>query len=226
MLPDVIIIGDSHANAIAAGCAALGIRAELLRFSGNFWHSGHVMFHGQHGIWVRGLPDMQTGILQLRERLGGRSVLSRDVPVIACMGYHLGRIVPPFGFNGHVTGAAAFVADPAASYASQALTDAYVDAVRAGHIRMAQRMARHCALQVVVPPRLFAGSNYDRFADVITTRMRAAGVQVCDPSAALFAGQGLPADYISADGVHGNERYGTEAVGLLIAQGALGKRAA
>ena len=226
MLPDVIIIGDSHSNAILAGCTAHGIRAEMARFSGNFWHAGHVHFNAQHGIWVRGLADLQKGILDLRERLGGRSLLSRDVPVIGCFAYHLGRIVPPFGFNNHVTDAAGFAADPQASYASRAMVEAAVEEARAGHIRLVQRMARHCDLTMVVPPDLFPASNYTRFSDAISRRIRAAGVRLCDPSAQLFAGKGLGADYIYADGVHGNERYGTEAVGLMLAEGLLARRAA
>ncbi len=209
-----------------AGCHAHRIRAELLQFSGNFWHAGHILYHAQHGIWIRGLTAMQTRILQLREQLGGRSIISRDVPVIAAMGYHLGRIVPPFGFNRHVTDADGFVGDTDSSYASQAMVEAYADAFRAGHIRMAQRMARHGNMLLVVPPRLFPGTNYDRFADAISRRMTAAGVRLFDPSAALFAGSGLPADYVAEDGVHGNARYGAEAVGLMLGQGLLARRAA
>ena len=43
----------------------------------------------------------------------------------------------------------------------------------------------------------------------------------------LFADrQGLAADYITPDGVHGNDRYGAEVIGQMIAQGLIGKRAA
>lgn len=227
MLPDGLIIGDSHCTALKAGCDAHGLQTDMLRFSGNFWHSGHVLFHAQHGVWVRGLPAMQAHILAMREKFGGRSLISRDIPVIASMGYHMGRIVPPFGMNGHVTAAEAFAADPDSSYASDALVDAYVAEFRAGHIRMAQRMARNSPMVMVVPPRLFPGSNYDRFTQVLSRRLASVGVRLFDPAQTLFADrQGLAADYITPDGVHGNDRYGAEVIGQMIAQGLIGKRAA
>ena len=77
MLPDVVIIGDSHSSALLAGCEAHGLSAEVARFSGNLWHAGKLMFHGQHGIWPRGLPALQAQILAIRDRLGGRSLVSR-----------------------------------------------------------------------------------------------------------------------------------------------------
>ncbi len=227
MLPDVIIIGDSHCNALQAGCAAHGLRVEMLRLSGNFWHAGHVFFHGRHGVWVKGLSAAQAQILAIRERLGGLSLISAEVPVIASMGYHLGRLVPPFGIHRHVTDAAGFAADQGSAYASQALVEATVDHYRGAHIRMAQRMSRHGNMVLVVPPRLYPGSSYDRFASAISARMRAAGVTLFDPSEALFApDQGLPPELASGDGVHGNEAYGAAVVKRLLDQGSIRSRAA
>jgi len=227
MLPDAIIIGDSHSNALKAGCDAHGLTTEILRFSGNFWHSNHILFHAQHGIWVRGLPVQQKQILDLRERLGGLSIINAQVPVIAAMAYHLGRIVPPFGFNGHVTHAEKFAADPKALYASQALVDAYVEPLRDGHIRMARRMGRFGNMTLVVPPNMFAKSNYVTFADTLTRKLRAAGVRVFDPAADICPdGASVPADLMAADGVHGNDRYGAQVIGLMVQRGLIGRKAA
>jgi hypothetical protein len=227
MLPDAIIIGDSHSNALQAGCAAQGLRVEMLRLSGNFWHGGNVFFHGRHGVWVKGLAAAQAQILALRERLGGLSLISPEVPIIAAMGYHLGRLVPPFGIHHHVTDAAGFAADPDSAYASQAMVAATVDHYRGTHIRMAQRMSRHGNMVLVTPPRLFPGTSYDQFAAAISARMTAAGVQVLDPSVALFGpDQGLPAAMTAEDGVHGNDTYGAAVVRLLLDQGLVKPRAA
>ena len=227
MLPDAIIIGDSHSNALATGCAANGLRVEMLRLSGNFWHSGSVFFHGRHGVWTKGIAAAQAQILALRDRLGGLSLISPEVPVIAAMGFHLGRIVPPFGINGHVTDASAFAADPDAFYASTAMVDAMADHLRGPHIRMAARMSRHGNMVLVVPPRLFPGSNYDRFTAAIAAKMTAAGVKLFDPSREMFGSeQGLPPAMAEADGVHGNEAYGTAAIKLMLDQGLIARRAA
>ena len=226
-LPDAIIIGDSHSNTLVAGCAANWLRVEMLRLSGNFWHSGSVFFHGRHGVWTRGLATAQAEILELRERLGGLSLISPEVPVIAAMGFHLGRIVPPFGVNGHVTDAATFAADPTAAYASAAMVDAMAMHFRGPHIQMAQRMSRHGNMVLVVPPRLFPGSNYDRFTAAIAARMTAAGVRLFDPSREMFGSeQGLPPELAAPDGVHGNDSYGVRAIKLMLDQGLIAKRAA
>ncbi|MDT8854185.1 hypothetical protein RNZ50_03870 [Paracoccaceae bacterium Fryx2] len=220
MLPDLLVIGDSHSDALADGCAAHGLRVEMLRFSGNIWHSGQVVFHAQHGIWVRGLPGMQKQVLALRERLGGRSVISADVPVLAAMGYHMGRIVPPFSANGHVTDAADFAADAGSAYVSRAMVGAYVDAFRANHVRLARRMSRHGNMTLVAPPHAFARRNFPAFAEALTGRMRAAGVRVFDPAPELCPpGAPLDADYLLPDGVHGNARYGAAVIGLLLQRG-------
>lgn len=227
MLPDVIIIGDSHTTALKAGCDAHGIRAETLRFSGNFWHAGYVQAHRRHGIWFRGMAGPQQQILDLRDRLEGRSLIGPDVPILASVAFNLGRIVPPFGFNRHVTHAEAFGADPDSHFASQALVDAYVEAVRAPHIAMAQRMSRFGNMTLVVPPHIENRTNYETFSDAVSRRLRSAGVRLFDPRDELCgAGQALGAEYLSSDGMHGNERYGAEVVGLLLAQGLLAKRAA
>lgn len=227
MLPDLIVIGDSHSNALKAGCDAHGLTAELLRFSGNFWHAGHILFHGQHGIWVRGLPAAQRQILDLRARLGGLSLINAQVPIIAAMGFHLGRMVPPFGFNNHVTQAGAFDADPESHYASAALVEAYAAPLREGHIRMARRMARFGNMTLVVPPNIHPGTNYVTFARVLTQKMQAAGVPVFDPTPDLCPdGQSLPNALVAPDRVHGNEQYGAEVIGLMIARGLIKRKAA
>ena len=227
MLPDLLVIGDSHSNALLAGCRAHGLTAEMLRFSGNFWHSGHVVFHREHGIWVRRIAAQQQLVIDLRARLGGRSVIGPDVPILATMGYHLGRIVPPFGTNNHVSDAESFADDPTSHYASVALVDAYVEQTRASHIQLARRMSRHGNMTLVAPPKVFGRSNYHAVADAVSRRMRAAGVRLYDPSEDLFAGgEALASDYLSEDGVHGNDRYGAEVVGRLIAHGLIAKRAA
>jgi hypothetical protein len=227
MLPDAIIIGDSHSDALKAGCDAKGLTTEILRFSGNLWHAGRVSFHRQHGIWVRGNPAGQKRILDLRERFGGLSLISAEVPVIAAMGFHLGRLVPPFGFNRHVTDATGFTADPDSLFASPALVEAYVGSLRTGQIRMAQRMARFGNMTLVVPPKPARRPNYVVIADALAGQLRAAGLRVFDPGIELGAAdQTLPDDLWAADGVHGNERYGTAVITLMMEGGLVGHRAA
>lgn len=214
-LPDLLVIGDSHSNALVEGAAALGLRVEMLRFSGNIWHSGRVVAHADHGLWVRGLRAMQAEILALRDRLGGRPVLSREVPVLGAFGYHLGRLVPPMGFAGHVADAAAFDADPGALAMSQAFVDAYVAHHRAGLVRLARTVMRACPLVVVVPPRAFDRPNYAAVRAAITRQLRAGRVDVHDPAPDLCGEGVLDPGYLMADGTHGNARYGAAVIAAM-----------
>lgn len=224
-LPDVLVIGDSHSDALFEGCAAHGLTAEMLRFSGNFWHAGRIVLHPEHGLWSRDLPGARMQIAALRERLGDRSVLSPDVPVIASLGYHLGRIVPPFAFAGHVTEARHFDADDRALHASSALVDAYVDAVRGPHLRMARRMARAALTVFVAPPDCQDRPAMRSFIGAVTRRLRAAGLSVHDPNEAMApSGSVLDARYVTPDGVHGNAAYGASVVGRMLDLGLIPRR--
>ena len=227
MLPDLLIIGDSHTTALVAGCEAHNLKAETLRFSGNFWHSGHVQFHPQHGVWVRRSKAMQQQVLDVRERLGGRSLVSRDIPILGSMAFNLGRIVPPFGFNRHVTEAGSFLDDPESSYASQALVNAYVEAARRQQILMVRRIARLASLILVVPPKLRVRSNYTTFSNAIAGRLASSGVRLFDPSPTLCRpDEALQAEYLAPDGLHGNREYGSAVIGLLLSEGLIAPRSA
>jgi hypothetical protein len=224
MLPDVIVLGDSHCNALVDGCHAHGLKAEMLRFSGNFWHTGQVSLHADHGIWINRPKRLQDEILALRERLGGRSVLSPDVPVLATMGFHLGRFVPPFGIMGHVTDQRHFDAEPDALYASRAMVNAYIGAYRGTHIRMARRMDRMARVVMVAPPLCHDRPNLRTFFDSVLARMRAVNLTVYDPNGDLPRQDGvLDPAYVTEDGAHGNARYGAEVIGKLIEQGLLAR---
>ena len=220
-LPDVLVIGDSHSNALVEGCLAHGLHVEMLRFSGNLWHSGRVVPSREHGIWTRGLPGMRTAILSLRERLGGRRVLSPDIPVIGSFGFHLGRLVPPLGYVGHVAEPAGFAADPNALHLSRSFLDAYVGHYRAPLVRMAQRMARECPLVVVTPPRAQDPANYASVTAILCAQLAGAGVRVFDPAPAICGDGVLDPAFLLEDGVHGNARYGALVVGMMLEQGLL-----
>ena len=216
---DLLIIGDSHSAAIKAGCDAVGLRNEMLLLSGNIWHERLVSLHPEHGIWVRG-KAWQQRILDIRARIGGRSLLSPELPVIASIGFHLGRIVPPFGFRGHVTGAAEFDADPDSLFASRAVVEAYARHWRLAHVRLLRRMSRLAPLVAVMPPNVYPLPNYPAFLDVMAAMIRAAGVTLYDPREDIGTrGKLLSRSYLGEDGVHGNARYGRELVEAMARRG-------
>jgi hypothetical protein len=224
--PDLLILGDSHSVALKAGCDALGLRAEMLSFSGNIWHQGLVSLHRNRGIFVRNRAFQQR-VAELAGRLGRGNVLSAEVPVLASFGFHLGRIVPPFGYNGHRTDAEGFLADETSQFASRALAEAYVRHFRRGHVRMLRRLSDMVPTIAVAPPDIFGAANYPLFVTIVKEMIREAGVALFDPCAELFPGQaGLPERFLTEDGVHGNAAYGQRVIGLLLDRGLIARRVA
>lgn len=223
--PDLMILGDSHAVALQAGCAAHGLVPAVLSFSGNLWHQGQIGLNRTTGIRARGRVWQQR-VTDLAASLGRQDVLSPDVPVLACFGFHLGRIVPAFGYNGHLADAGMFQSDPEAQFASSGLVAAYAHAQRQGHLRMLAQLARRVPVRVVVPPAIYPSGNYPAFVAAIRGAIAGRGIPLVDPSSALFPGAPvLPEAFRAEDGVHGNAAYGKAAIGLMIELGHIGKRA-
>lgn len=223
--PDVMILGDSHAVALEAGCLAHGLVPAVLSFSGNLWHQGLIGLNRATGIRARGRA-WQRRVGDLAVALDRPNVLSADVPVLACFGFHLGRIVPPFGYHGHQADAGAFLAEPEAQFASSALVADYARAMRQGHLRMLAQLARRVPTLAVVPPSIYPPGNYPAFVAAIRDMIGDLGVPLVDPSAELFPGAAmLPEALRSEDGVHGNAAYGRVAIGLMIERGLIGRAA-
>lgn len=206
--PALLIVGDSHSVALKEGCDALGLRAEVLSFSGNFWHQGHIFLHRSRGLWAKGRA-LQERITQLCEKIGVTDLVQPDLPILASFGFHLGRMVPPFGFHQHTVSAATFAENPAGHFASRGLVEAYCDQYRHQHLQMLQRLSRLVPTVAVAPPNFFWDDNYQMFFDLLKSKIRASGVTLFDPCETLFAPTGtLPEAYTAADRVHGNARYG------------------
>lgn len=223
-LPDLLILGDSHTAALKSGCDAHGLKAEVLGFSGNLWHAGHIALNRAQQLRVRGAA-MQARVKAVEESLGGGSVLQPDLPVLASVGFHLGRLVPPFGFRNHVTETEAFDATEDRLFASSALVADYAQHFRGAHLRLVRRLSRLVPLVVVAPPHFYTAQNYAAFYACLADAIRRTGVRFCDPREA-WGGDGAPLgdEFLSADGVHGNEAYGKRIVGHMIENGLIGGR--
>jgi hypothetical protein len=217
MRPDVIIIGDSHTAALRDGCAAVGLNAVLFYLSGNHWHMGAAAFHPVTGLHFAKRPALVRRMADIRASIGGGSVFSRDVPVIASFGYHLGRLAPPFGGWGHTPDASVFQDEPWRHFVSEGLLAAYIAHYRDNQIAILTRAAQLCPLVVVAPPMVQADAVAHAMACHITDRLQKAGVKVHDARAGrAYDGTILPPDLLSDDKVHGNAAYGEGVVRALI----------
>lgn len=219
--PELLILGDSHSIALKAGADMLGIRAEALHFSGSRWHE--VKFtYGANGFEPRGTKAGVNQMRALRERLGVEDVFGMGVPVISTMAFHLGRLVPPFGWEGHQ------IQDEDAPFidtglvASRAFALDYVQHYRLRHLRVAKRLARSTDLTIVAPPPAFDRPNYDSMRAIISGLLTQAGVTVYDPREDLADTDGMfTPDMLEADGVHATAETGAKIIEAMRKRGLL-----
>ena len=207
MKPDLLIIGDSHSAALRAGCDQLRIACLMASFSGAVWHDGHITYHDELGItssrkWASSLLD------DIRTKLGARHLARAGVPVLFSVGFHLGRLVPGFGWNGHrVFRSGAEVPGDRMAVSSGLLRD-YISEFRSSHFELIEGFARDTAVTVVAPPPLNR-ENYAAFSDAIVEEMERRKLRVFDPRGHFADESGaLPEELLEADQVHGNAEYG------------------
>lgn len=215
---DAMILGDSHAIALKAGCDLLGLNTAMLSLSGNFWHAKLIGLHQSRGLVAKG--GAQGRVRSVKAKYGLDTIPQPGLPIIASFGFHLGRILPMFGADGHRTAAAEFLADAQTLFVSNALMSDYVDSFRRYHITLLRRIARQVPTVLVAPPWLTNDGNAQAFAAEILSRMQAGGLTTVDPCTALF-GQGgtLPEALREADGNHGTAEYGAQVITHLLNQG-------
>lgn len=221
MKPDVLIIGDSHAKALQQGCERIGIRTMHAGFSGRNWHEGNIGYHKKTGLWMR-RAWAQKKFSDMREQLGVDTLAEPGVPILFSIGFHLGRLVPPFGWNGHTVLSENAAATEDRMIVSKAFLEDYIEAYRSAHFKLIRQFARRTALTVVAPPHSFDRENYAAFRDVISDRIRACGATLYDPKDDLTDDTGLlPDTLLEADGIHGNADYGRRIIEVLLDKGLL-----
>lgn len=223
MKPDVLVIGDSHAAPLAWGCEALGLKVEHISFSGRNWHEGNIFPHPEHGIWVMKRRWAQKIFTDLKETLGVDNLAQSGMPVLGSFGYHMGRLVPPFGWHDHVSPAPGEEMPQSALHASSGFVTDYVHAFRNQHFRLAREFAKGSKLALIAPPPAFDRPNYEAFRSEITRRLKGEGAKVYDPKEDFLDPKTglMQAELLAGDNVHGNEEYGRQLVAKLIERGYL-----
>jgi len=217
---DAIVLGDSHAIALQEGCDRLGLRTAILSLSGNFWHMGLVRFNPSRGIVGRGAA--QARVNGFKAQNGFEKLPHPGLPVIATFGFHLGRILPMFGIDGHRTRQEEFDADCGAHFVSRGMMRAYARAFRQAHIDMLKRLSRQVPTLLVAPPLMSEEGNMVDFRNGILAMMQEAGIATLDPCAEIAGtGRALPEALRAPDNNHGNADYGALAVELLCGAGFL-----
>ena len=220
MKPDLLIIGDSHSAALRAGCEQLRISCLTAGFSGGSWHKGQISHDDELGITF----DRKWGRKRLdgiRAELGTKHLARADIPVLFSAGFHLGRLVPAFGWNGHKVFRSDLEMPEDRMAVSAGFMREYLCAFRSAQIDIIEAFARDTSVTVVAPPPSDR-ENFLEFGEGIVEEMEGRGLRVYDPRQDFADENGrLPEDLLEADQAHGNARYGQLVVERLIELGLL-----
>jgi hypothetical protein len=212
---DIIIISCSHGRALAEGASNMGYNVGSVSYSGSHWHQGHFNFT-KSGFRPLKARSAVNAMQKLQADIGYEDIGKSKIPIISTIGYHLGRLVPPYGWYGHSTSERHFDEQDDLAVTSDVFLRDYVFEFRKKHFFTAKKMAAAGPFVVIPPPITFDRSNYDAFRVHISGRLIENGVTVFDPMAKLAdPGHMLPDDLVADDGVHANGKYGEKVVKML-----------
>lgn len=210
MRPDLLIVGDSHTAALQEAALTRGLRSKMLYISGNFWHENRMRPHPTLGLSSLHRRGLNRRIAEFGAEVGG-SAFPKDIPVLASIGYHLGRLVPPFARHGHSPSPEHAAADEGALFVSDAFLTGYIFHHRNSLFRLLRLASQNANLLVIAPPMIQTDPVALHVGARITRILRDHGIAVFDPrEEADWADQPLPEALRAPDGVHGNATYGAE----------------
>lgn len=224
MTPDVLVLGDSHAAALIAGCRALELVADGLSFSGHGWHSGRFSFdEASVALTLTDMPAAERLLARLTERQGANP-FGQGIQTICSLGFHTGLMLPSFVGSGHVLAASAPRVDGLPEMlVSEGFVLDYVRALRRNHIGLIRAIAQQGRTVVVAPPPTDPRPEAAAFRAAICQAMTGTGLTVYDPARDFAGPDGVLSDpaLLEADGHHGNAEYGRQVVERLFEHGFL-----
>src|SRR6056297_1614087 len=142
---DVILLGDSHVQALHQGCAAAGIRSVMLKSGGIHWNEGKIRVHPPARGKTPFLPALKPRVKDIEARLGLRDIFDSGLPVVASIGFHCGHLARAFGDGGQVAWPPPADLEAAeleeTLFASRAVLDAFVEEHRARHFALLEHIA-------------------------------------------------------------------------------------
>lgn len=217
MWPDLLILGDSHSRPLFEGAAALGLKVDGLTFSGSTWHDNSFTLDLKGFTPIRA-PGAVRALKQLQDRVGVKDVFRAGTPVISTMGFHLGRLVPPFGWLGHRFDTRV---EPDEMAVSSAFVKSYIEHHRSKHFRTMQLLRRKTKLVIIAPPIHPDRPQHLGFKKMIVSILQASKQQVYDPSMDFGVDGFTSPVHFGPDGIHGTVEYGRAVVHRLIDLGYL-----
>ncbi len=225
--PQVLILGDSHTQAVKMGCDALGISSAHVWIGGLHWNDNVISLGGPHGIQAQYRPRMTTQVEQAVEALDVTDLTDPGVPVIGSFGFHLGRLsIGMIVQRQHFANEDGFeFKHNADAVFSQGYAEDYVEEKRGQILQIADAIAKNTSLTMIKQP-LAKKANapvVEGLAEIITKRLEANGTRVfSEPTVVVDPETNLVRpEFLAEDGGHGNEEYGRILISKMIEDGFL-----
>jgi len=223
MTPDILFLGDSHTIALRKGAEMRELATDGLHWSGAAWHSAKFKLT-EHGPAPVGAPGARDAFDDFAARMGPWVA---QTTTVTTLGFHLGRLVPPFGWMDHKATKRGEDLPTDAPGVSRAFLRDYIWRHRVRHIRTAKKWAAQTKLIVVAPPVTFDRPSYGAFREEIIAQLQFAGVTVFDPAQEFPETHGILPDHLQEDdGLHGTADYGAQIIDAMARDGLLPQRAA
>ncbi|WP_438991944.1 hypothetical protein [Lentibacter sp.] len=212
----VIVVGDSHARALALGATALGYECLSFATSAAAWRDG-VMRLAADGTLTSERFRARQKIESFQQEAAHPNPLLSGTPVIASIGYHSSQFLTEMRMK--KLGLSHVPSKSAETQLSPAFLAAWLAEARAEALDGLATIAAQAPLVVVTPPQFEAKPLLTALNDALSQLIRARGLPLYDPNSDMADNTGaLPATFAHEDGKHGSESFGVEVLKNLARQ--------
>lgn len=212
----LIVVGDSHARALALGATALGYDCISFATSAAAWRDGVMRLQADGTLTTERFRARQK-IESFAAEVGSESPLTSGTPVVASIGYHASQFLTEMRLN--KLGLTSVPSKSAESLLSPAFLAAWLEDARGVALDGLATIAAQSPLAVVTPPAFEQNPLLTALNDALSQLIRARGLPLYDPNTELADKTGaLPAKFAHEDGKHGNEAFGEAVLKTLARQ--------
>lgn len=212
----LIVVGDSHARALALGATAFGYDCISFATSAAAWRDGVMRLQADGSLSSKRFRASQK-IESFAKAVGSATPLTSGTPVVASIGYHSSQFLTEMRMN--KLGLSHVPSRSAETLLSPAFLAAWLEDARAEALDGLASIAASAPLVVVTPPQFEDNPLLQALNDALSQLIRDRGLPLYDPNTDLADKSGtLPAKFAHEDGKHGNESFGIEILKTLARQ--------
>lgn len=220
----LLVVGDSHARALALGAAALGYETLSFATSAAAWRDGIVQLTPQAALTSERFRARQK-IEGFARELGCATPLLSGLPVVASIGFHSAQFLTEMRLAR--LGLTTVPSRSAKTTLSTAFLADWLAEARSSALEGLATIAAQAPLAVVAPPLFAPNPLLQALNAALSKLIQARGLPLYDPNTALAdsAGQ-LPAHFAHSDGKHGNATFGAAVLEDIISRNLIPKPSA